>query len=177
MVVGLKLRSNSNQMKLIFLTILFGFFSISMGAQNLQRSSLGSSGSSTEITSSDNTYYISQSVGQNSVTGTLINGENAIRQGYQQPPIRVEIISEDSSGLEAFIFPNPVETYVTIQFSEVLKTVINIVVYDITGKVILENKEAPTNSFNVDMSSYSSGVYLLNITSGKRKFTARLIKK
>ncbi|MFK5983161.1 MAG: T9SS type A sorting domain-containing protein [Flavobacteriaceae bacterium] len=164
-------------MKLTILTILFGVFSISMGAQNLQRSSLGSSGSSTEITSSDNTYYISQSVGQNSVTGTLINGENTIRQGFQQPPIRVEIIADDNSDLGAVVFPNPVETYVTVQFTEVLKSNINVMIYDITGKLIFDTNKNPTNTFNLDMSSFSSGIYLLNLTSGNKKFTARLIKK
>jgi hypothetical protein len=175
--VGLKIRSNSNQMKLTILTILFGFFSISMGAQNLQRSSLGNGGSSTEITSSNNKYYISQSIGQNSVTGTLINGDNAIRQGYQQPPISVKVVTDSNSDLLASVFPNPVDTFITVQFSEVLKNPINVMIYDISGKQILNNSENPTQSFTVDMSSFSSGVYLLNIVSGNKKYSAQLIKK
>jgi len=164
-------------MKLTFLVTLFGFLSITVEAQNLQRSSLGSSGSATTITNSDNTYYISQSVGQSSVTGTLTNGENVIRQGYQQPPIRVEIITDSYSDLNASVFPNPVNTFITVQFSEEIKKPINVLIHDILGKVILDTSKNPTQSFNVDMASYSSGIYLLNLQSGNKTFTARLIKK
>jgi len=177
MVVGLKLRSNSNQMKQFFYFLFIGLLSVTLNAQNLQRSSLGSSGASSEISSSDNTYYISQSVGQNSVIGTLTNGENVIRQGYQQPPISVKVLADSNSNLEASVFPNPVDTFITIQFSEVLKNPIDVVIYDISGKRILNNTENPTQSFNVDMSTFSSGVYLLTIVSGNKKYSAQLIKK
>lgn len=177
MVVGLKIESNSNQMKQFSYFLIIGLLSVSLNAQNLQRSSLGSSGASTEISSSDNTYYISQSVGQNSVIGTLTNGENVIRQGYQQPPFSIKVVADSNSDLEASIFPNPVDTFITVQFSEVLKNSINVVIYDISGKRILNNTENPTQSFNIDMSSFSSGVYLLTIVSGAKKYTAQLIKK
>jgi len=102
-------------MKPIVLILTIGLCSFSISAQNLlQRATVGNSGSSTEIKNSENTYYISQSVGQSSVTGTLINGEKVIRQGYQQPPIRVEIISDNISDLEAVVYPNPVETIILL---------------------------------------------------------------
>jgi len=50
-------------------------------------------------------------------------------------------------------------------------------IYDVSGKVIVETFKNPTITFNIDMSAYSSGIYLLNLNSGSRKFTARLIKK
>ncbi len=164
-------------MKLFIFTLFFGSFSFFLNAQNLQRSSLGTSGASTKISVSNNNYYVSQSVGQNSVIGTLVNGDNAIRQGYQQPPISVKVLADSNSTLEASVFPNPVDTFITIQFSEVLKNPINVVIYDISGKLILNNTKNPTQSFNVDMSFFSSGVYLLSIVSGNKKYSAQLIKK
>lgn len=143
----------------------------------MQRATIGNSGSSIEITNSENTYYISQSIGQSSIIGTLINGKYAIRQGFQQPPIRIEVILDSNSTLNASVFPNPIETFITVRFLEELKLLINVVIYDIAGRVILNTSKKPTNSFNLDMSPYSSGVYLLNISSGNRKFSARLIKK
>ncbi|WP_456376497.1 T9SS type A sorting domain-containing protein [Lutibacter sp.] len=164
-------------MKSITLMFIVCFCRFSINAQNLQRAALGNSGSSIQITNSDNMYYISQSVGQHSVTGTLINGKNAIRQGFQQPPISVEVISDSNSTLNASIFPNPADTFITVRFSEEIKSPINVVIYDTAGRVILNTSKNPTNSFNLDMASYSSGVYLLNLYSGNRKFSARLIKK
>ncbi|MCF6307834.1 MAG: T9SS type A sorting domain-containing protein [Flavobacteriaceae bacterium] len=164
-------------MKPIIIMCLISLFSFSISAQNSQRSSLGNSGSSIEITDSENTYYISQSIGQNSVTGTLINGDKVIRQGYQQPPTSVKVVADSNSDLEASVFPNPVDTFITVQFSEVLKNSINVVIYDISGKRILNTTENPIQSFNIDMSSFSSGVYLLTIVSGNKKYTAQLIKK
>lgn len=164
-------------MKPITLIFIVCFCSFSINAQNLQRVTLGNSGSSTKITNSENTYYISQSVGQYGVTGTLINGGNTIRQGFQQPPISVEVITDSSSDLIATVFPNPVDTFITVQFSEELKLPINVVIYDTAGRVILNTSKKPTNSFKLDMALYASGIYLLNLSSGERKFSARLIKK
>ncbi len=159
------------------LSILFVFLSLSLSAQQIQRSTLGNGGSSTEISNSDHNYYVSQSVGQSSVTGTLINGKSVIRQGFQQPPIKVEIISEDTSDIQATIFPNPVEANITIQFNEELKKPINVVIYDVLGKQIVNTSEKPTRFFHLNLSHLATGTYLLNIISGNRAFTARLIKK
>ncbi len=164
-------------MKPIFYFLFIGLLSVTMNAQNFQRSSLGASGASSEISSSDNTYYISQSVGQNSVTGTLTNAKNTIRQGYQQPPISVKVVADSNSDLEASVFPNPVDAFITIQFTEVLKNPIEVWIFDISGKQILKKSNHPTQSFNVDMSNFSSGVYLLSIVSGNKKYSAQLIKK
>jgi len=159
-----------------FASLLF-FISLSISAQNLQRATIGSSGSSTEISNGNDTYFISQSIGQSSVIGTLINGKNTIRQGYQQPPVKVEIISDSNSDIQAVIFPNPVNTYVTVAFNETITNPIQVVMLDIAGKMILNTIQGPTTSFRIDMTLFSSGTYLLRLTSGNRKYIARLIKK
>jgi len=164
-------------MKSITLLLIVCFCGFSINAQNIQRATLGNSGSSTKITNSENTYYISQSVGQYGVTGTLINGGNTIRQGFQQPPISVEVISNSNSDLNALVFPNPVDTFITVQFLEELKLPINIVMFDVAGRVVINTSKKPTNSFKLNMALYSSGIYVLNLSSGNRKFSARLIKK
>ncbi len=177
MVVGLKIESNSNQMKQFYYFLFIGLLSVTVSAQNLQRSSLGSSGASSRISSSDNMYYVSQSVGQKSVIGTLINGENAIRQGFQQPPIQVEVYSETNTDIQAVVFPNPVDAFITIQFNEELKNPIQVEIFDVLGKLMINTSENPTNSFKINMTHLATGTYFLNLSSGNRKFTARLIKK
>jgi Secretion system C-terminal sorting domain len=175
--VGLIRKTKTTQMKLrLFITVMC-FVGLTLSAQNIQRSTLGSSGDATEITIGDKSYYVSHSVGQNSVIGTFSKDNYTIRQGFQQPPIKVEIIRGLDNHLNVVVYPNPVKTIVTILFNEVLKASINVVVYDISGKVVIDKSQNPTRSFNLDMSSFASGVYLLKLTSENKKFNARLIKE
>lgn len=169
--------TKTTPMKLRLFIIAMCFVGLALSAQNIQRSTLGSSGDATEITVGDKSYYVSQSVGQNSVIGTFSNDNYTIRQGFQQPPIKVEIIRSLDNHLNVVVYPNPVNTYVTVLFSEVLKASINVVLYDISGKVVINESQNPTRSFIVDMSSLASGVYLLDLTSENKKFNARLIKE
>jgi len=161
----------------LFITLMcFVSLTTTIGAQNIQRSSLGSSGDTTEVIVGENTYYVSQSVGQNSVIGTFSKNNYTIRQGFQQPPIKVEIISDLNNTINAVVYPNPVDTNVTVLFNEVLKTPIDILLYDILGKIVIDKSQNPTKSFTIDLSFLASGVYLLNLTSENKKFIARLIK-
>jgi Secretion system C-terminal sorting domain len=164
-------------MRLRLFIALMCLASLALSAQNIQRSTLGSSGDAAEIMDGDKSYYVSYSVGQNSVIGTFRSDNYTIRQGFQQPPIVVEIVQDLDNNLDVVVYPNPVNTYVTILFSEVLKTSINILVYDISGKVVINKSQNPARSFNLDMSSFASGVYLLKLTSEGKKFNARLIKE
>lgn len=177
MVVGLIYLRKTTQMKQKICIILMCWVGLSINAQNLQRAALGNSGSSTEISNSDENYYVSQSVGQSSVIGTFNNENYTIRQGFQQPPIRVVIITETNNDLDAIVYPNPVDTNITIQFNEEINSPINIVVYDISGKLILSKTQKPESSFSLDLSFLASGIYMLNITSENKRFLARLIKK
>jgi len=153
------------------------FVGFNLSAQNVQRATLGSSGDSNRIHNVEESYYISYSVGQSSVIGTTINDQYAIRQGFQQPPILVEISENANNNLEAIVFPNPVDSYITIRFNQQVTNTIHSVLYDVSGKRILDKSQRPTSSFNMDLSFLASGAYLLNITSGNKKFQARLIKK
>ncbi len=121
-------------MKKNILYVFILFTGIIMSAQNVQRSTISSSGSSSVNTVLGETYYVSQSVGQQSVIGTRNAQNYTVRQGFQQPPVKVEVISDASSDLEAIIFPNPVDAWVTIQFGEEVKTPIEVILFDVTGK-------------------------------------------
>jgi len=177
MVVGLIYLRKTTQMKLKLCIFLLCLTGLQLSAQNLQRATLGNSGASTEINNSDEIYYVSQSVGQSSVTGTFNNESHTIRQGFQQPPIRVVINIEADYDLNAIVYPNPVDSFITIQFNEQLTHSINIVVYDISGKLVLNKSLRPETSVNLDLSFLASGTYMLNITSENKRFLARLIKK
>ncbi len=162
------------KLRLSFIFLILCFTGI---GQNVQRSSLSSSGSSKTVEVAGTSYYISHSVGQQSAIGTLQSNNNTIRQGFQQPPASIKVYINDTSNLSARIFPNPVEAFVTIAFNDVVKNPIQIELFNIAGKHILSKKQAPTNSFQLDISQLASGTYLLTLVSGSKKLTAKLIKK
>ena len=162
-------------MKLI-ICLLLCVLTGSTYAQYKQRSSLGMSGSSSSIAIGDSTYYISASIGQQGVIGTIGNDTFTMRQGFQQPPVRVMAIPDSNSAIEAVVYPNPVDNFVTVIFGSMVETDIVSTLYDIRGRVITTTIMAPTQSFQVDMSLLASGTYILKIIIASEGFSTRLIK-
>ncbi len=158
------------------LYIIIGLFSVVSFAQNLERSSLGIAGSNAEVELDGQRYYVLSSIGQQSVIGVASNDTFTLRQGFQQPPIRVEAIPNSENDLFAVVFPNPTDSYVTVRFGSVVGTDILSTVYDIQGRVVETRIIAPTQSFEIDMSSLSTGTYVLQIRIKGDSFTTRLIK-
>ena len=162
-------------MKLILFVFLL-VFTGSIYGQYQQRSTLGMSGSTSSIEVGDATYYVSASVGQQSVIGTIVNEEYIMRQGFQQPPIRVVALPENGNALETTVYPNPVGSFVTVIIGTPVKSDILSTLYDIQGRDIISTIMAPTQSFQVDMSQLASGTYILKIRVGIDIFSTRLIK-
>lgn len=158
------------------LYIFFGLFSVVSFAQDVQRSSLGMSGSNSQIELEHQTYYVLSSIGQQSVIGLASNNTFTLRQGYQQPPIRVKSISNSGNDLFAIVFPNPTGNFVTVRFGSAVTGDILSTLYDIQGRVIKSRIIAPTQSFEIDMSSLATGAYVLQIRIKGDSFTTRLIK-
>lgn len=73
------------------------------------------------------------------------------------------------------LYPNPSEGILNIK-TKTLEA-FNISIYDVTGKLILKQREVvpSNNQYQLNMSSYSTGVYFLNISNGNNKITKKLI--
>jgi len=158
--------------------VIFCLFAGSVSAQEYQqRSTLGMSGSSSKVVVGDVEYYVSSSVGQRSVIGTISKDGYTMRQGFQQPPIRVLALPANEEGsLQTSIYPNPVSNFVTVSFGEVIESEILSILYDIQGREISTMIHPPTQTFQLDMSSLAAGTYLLKIRVKGDNFSTRLIK-
>jgi hypothetical protein len=73
------------------------------------------------------------------------------------------------------IFPNPVSQNLQIESATAFQNA-NIKILNITGLVIAEYLDISTKTFSIDMSSYSSGSYLIQITSPSYKYIKRIYK-
>ncbi len=158
------------------LCLLFACLSATVFGQMEQRSALTMGGSSTTITQNSTTYYISESVGQQGAIGTFYNEALTARQGFQQPPVRVNAIAQSENPLDAVVFPNPVTTSVTVQFNEIIQGAAIASVYDVQGKLVLQRQWSGQSAYQMDLSFIAAGTYVLKVSDGNREFISQLIK-
>ena len=75
----------------------------------------------------------------------------------------------ESSLLSLTISPNPASDFVKISG---IKTVENVRIFDMTGKIVKETK-----SSEIDIKNLSSGQYIVNVYTGNEVISKKLIKK
>lgn len=154
-------------------------------AQKLMNSTL-SGGGATKLV---NGRYISQVVGQTSVTGTIKNGSLTIRQGFKQPGFgfsyKTQPVSpttntvKNSDDIITFTaYPNPFMDRFTVAFSNVVDYPTYLSLYDLAGNTIFEKtfpsliKEIEVNN----MGNLRTGQYILHITQNGKPTIISLIK-
>jgi hypothetical protein len=165
-------------MKLQSITFILAFGCYGVSAQEIVRSTISASGSSSTITVNDNNYVIQQSVGQQSINGTLQSSVAVLRQGFIQPPIEVFAIAETDNSLDAVVYPNPFKNIVYVRFNEALEKPVNIVLYDVLGRVVhTETQQVTSSETSINLDGLSSAQYILTITSENKEFKTSLLKK
>lgn len=147
-------------------------FLLGIVEMNAQRATVASGGNATG-SGGTISYSISQ-VADKTQTGTT----GTITQGVQQP---FEIITLggfefENIRLEAVVFPNPTVSNVTLKILAPYFENLNFQLYGIQGKLLSYGKIAGEETvFN--MESYSSGAYILNISSNTKSLkTFKIIK-
>lgn len=75
------------------------------------------------------------------------------------------------------IYPNPSSTIFNIKRGAFLGEKMDISVYDITGKLLLNRKEIIKSSYPLDMSGINKGVYFMRITIDNKSLVKKLILK
>ncbi|MFL2576980.1 MAG: T9SS type A sorting domain-containing protein [Flavobacteriales bacterium] len=117
----------------------------------------------TYVVSSNGTYYLEVTDGNNCITTS--NNITFNVAGV-----------EDGEGVGLRVYPNPFRDEATIEFGyTVNKATISIV--DIYGKLIEQHEIANQNKFVITNKNKASGVYFLNIETGNTLFNAKIIIK
>ena len=160
-----------NLSSLIILFILSSFYlniSSSFSQENsnniLLRESLNASGNSNSLISGNNTFYIMQSVNQNSVIGTFSNEQNQYIQGFLNPYPIYKINDNDIiNDMDINIFPNPFTNSFNISFNEVIHTNVKIKIYDLLNRLVYDEVFESNQEIKVNLNSLSTSNYILMI--------------
>jgi hypothetical protein len=76
---------------------------------------------------------------------------------------------------EASVFPNPAVNNVTVSLSQAeVDASTQIVIYDLTGKVVKSMTSKEVTNISVDVSELSSGVYTMKVTNGEHVSSNKL---
>ena len=158
--------------KLTIITIIF--FQIS-NSQELAREMISSQGNSVLLESG---HYISQTIGQQSITGNF-DGQNKVIQGFQQPYWNYLITnSEVLDSIEIRHYPNPVITNLNFIFTNYNDGVTNVLVFDFSGRLVMERSlNVESGSAELNLSSIPSGSYLIYLRNNKLNYYTQIIKK
>lgn len=84
------------------------------------------------------------------------------------------LIPESKNRIPLKLYPNPVEDYLRINSESIIE---NLVVYNITGQEIMVERNIHDKIFEKDVSSWSSGLYILRISTQTETYTYELLKK
>ena len=81
---------------------------------------------------------------------------------------------EENYSLEANIYPNPANDFITISAKESLAAV---TIYDLKGRVVFQQISLGTNEMKLDISGFSKGLYnIIAVSVNGNSFSSKLIK-
>lgn len=109
---------------------------------------------------------------------TLSTANNILTQGFQQSRLTITGIGDlPILDYEIVVFPNPVSDHLIIRTDKEQHENLYYQLYDLSGKIILQNKILESET-TVTVNHLKSAVYLLRIMEGNRQVRAfKVVKK
>ena len=121
---------------------------------------------------------MSQSIGQQSIAGSKISKNFVIQQGFQQSMIYKGGVSSVTNTMQVTMYPNPVRSVLNFDFSTSLNELVSIAIYDMSGKLILnDRKKVVSDKLVYDALDYLPvGNYVVSLEGSSFKFSAKFLK-
>ena len=147
--------------------------SIATDAQTIHHQAISAQGKSARMA---NGVYISQTIGQQSVIGSINMKRYGIQQGFQQSlnyglfnsSLVTSIDTKIYNSIETKFYPNPVTSSINFEFSSEVPGLINITIFDLTGKLVRRfEKKSDYNMLTIEsLEVLPSGEYIIILSSG-----------
>ncbi len=157
--------------KLLFLfsgMLLWG--SVVLG-QTIQNSVIASTGASTSSGNVKMDYTLGEVVVE-----TFSAGGNTLTQGFHQTNLTLVAIENPELFTDISIYPNPASEVMNVDIPSGY-SLLDISLYDVTGKLIL-NKNQASEKLTIDVATMASGTYYLQVVNPQNKQlkTFKLVK-
>lgn len=147
---------------------------ISTYGQSISRQTIASQGASNVLS---NGIFISQSIGQQSITGNY-KGDVSLNQGFQQSQWNSLISSNPPKLISTLIYPNPFLSTIYFQFSEPVLQPIAVAIFDVAGKLVHATTKSALNSIlQLDLQNLAVGVYFVRLQSASFQYYSQIVKQ
>ncbi|MBP6755462.1 MAG: T9SS type A sorting domain-containing protein [Bacteroidia bacterium] len=164
-------------MKIFYITFLILFCTFHSTGQVLHRQTLSNNGVST-LTKKG--FFVSHTIGQPISSQTVKKATTIIQQGFQQSMFSRSGLEIDipKLSIETKVYPNPFNSYIKIDFSEEIKSDIQVILFDMLGKILFKTSKTPENkSITLDNLDFlPAGSYFLSLNTNNYNFNNQLIK-
>lgn len=159
--------------KVFFLAAFCFVITFQSTAQSIRRETVASIGS---YSFGDNDkILVRQTIGQPYATKPVHGNNFFYNSGFQQTFMKLESIDSDMKLIKLNVFPNPATYSVVIESNEALKDAL-ILVTDMSGQIILKQTVAELKSFQINCSSWTSGIYCINLSDKENhRYSSKLI--
>ena len=103
----------------------------------------------------------------------------SVQQGFLN---RVKLLNVNNTTVEfvetmdLILYPNPFKDFVNIRFSKPTMYPIQIEVFDVRGRLVLNQEFQPSGQITVSMDRLEDASYIIRISSGSSEFLKKLIK-
>lgn len=156
--------------------ILILFFSFSaLHSQNLHHQMLSAQGTSKVL---PNGMYVSQTIGQQSVSGNYTVDHKTYGQGFQQSVWSKYITANNNISITTTTYPNPFPSVVNFQFSQSIKEPITVRVFDVRGRLIFtQEKQVTENILSIDLQNLASSNYLVQLSAPNYLYYTQILKQ
>tara|TARA_Y200000002_G_scaffold78099_1_gene61509 strand:- start:4369 stop:4788 length:420 start_codon:yes stop_codon:yes gene_type:complete len=138
---------------------------------------LTASGGTSTLQTSNKSYKVHYSIGQQGPIGKIKSMMVNARQGFIQPPKFIEKNSIIDNLLKVKISPNPFTEALDIVFSEKIKNKIKIKVYDLMGRLVYDDELPEITEHKIYLNSIPDSQYILRLESEKKYFQTKIIKR
>jgi hypothetical protein len=144
-------------------------------SQELHHQMLSAQGSSKVL---PNGMYVSQTIGQQSVTGNYTSDSKTIGQGFQQSVWSRYIGSNSNNSITTVLYPNPFVSSINFQFSQPIRERIKIEIFDIRGRLIFQTEQLATdNLLTVTIPNIASNNYLVKLSAANYNYYSQILKQ
>ncbi len=112
------------------------------------------------------------------IGGVLWGTTKEQKIGRSTKEITVTENSQSETGMN--VYPNPFVEQINMAISTTKETSCSWLIYDMTGKVVIQGTQSLSegeNTFNIEASGLTKGVYLLNVLTDSGKQSFRIVKQ